>query len=416
MAVAYVSAGSRAGANNGTSVTPALPASLAVGDLMVTAILVEATSQTISTPSGWTQLGTTGATGITVAWYYRVYQSGDTAPSYSWATSASNGGLVMRFTGVDPTTSIGAKSTVSNGTTSTHTSNALTTTAANSMVILLDAVSVNTTLGTPSSWTLGINSGTGGSTTNNIAMMYQTVASSGASSGSTSVTGGSGAWGAQQIELLDYVLKPSFAVTEPKDTVVSRVDVFSEPSDIDIGISSTAISEADISGRLVNPVIASFAITEARDTASFALRAVHTAALSSAETIDTASVSATVAWTTSLTLAEASDTASFDILCELTASLSVTEATDTAAVYTTIGTTKSVVINATEAVDTASVGVDVGWNSSLSATEPFDSASFQLAWASPFTLAATEAPDTASILLIEGVYERAASFFLMFNS
>lgn len=89
MAVSFVSASS-AEADNGYSVTPALPSSWAVGDLLV-AVCYAATSTILSTPpSGWTLFAShTGTFPCAGAIFYKTAAAGETAPTFTLASSPS---------------------------------------------------------------------------------------------------------------------------------------------------------------------------------------------------------------------------------------------------------------------------------------------------------------------------------------
>ena len=71
-----------ASSTNGTEPTPALPASLSAVDIMILAFYSrDDTNGTMSLPVAWTQLVNTRTTGGLLAVYYRVWQSGDAAPT-----------------------------------------------------------------------------------------------------------------------------------------------------------------------------------------------------------------------------------------------------------------------------------------------------------------------------------------------
>jgi len=88
-------------ASGSTSVAPALPASPAVGDMMLLFVGCKPYTATINQPTGWTRSGTQQTSGSTasgtdtgsVTWsvFYRQYQSGDSAPT----VSITNGNVAL---------------------------------------------------------------------------------------------------------------------------------------------------------------------------------------------------------------------------------------------------------------------------------------------------------------------------------
>lgn len=101
MAIAYV--GSSTGTNtNATSQSTTLPGSLAVGDLLLGAWVIDPASgaQTITPPSGWTIVP--GATGPNACVAYRVRQTGDpTSVTATTTTAAWWESAVVAYSGVD---------------------------------------------------------------------------------------------------------------------------------------------------------------------------------------------------------------------------------------------------------------------------------------------------------------------------
>jgi hypothetical protein len=82
----------------GTSLTATLPASPAAGDLMFAAVELETTAAvTTSTPTGWTKHGQvqTAANSSILAIYSRVWQSGDTAPQFTWTGSFKGAAAII---------------------------------------------------------------------------------------------------------------------------------------------------------------------------------------------------------------------------------------------------------------------------------------------------------------------------------
>lgn len=88
---------------NGSPSVP-LPGSGLTDDvtLMVMFCYSRATAATFSTPTGWTQIDSTQQTsGGTLAFFYRVYQTGDTAPTCTVGGQGANDIAVLYIVGVD---------------------------------------------------------------------------------------------------------------------------------------------------------------------------------------------------------------------------------------------------------------------------------------------------------------------------
>jgi hypothetical protein len=111
MAVGFGAIGTITGVSN-TTVTPGLPGSLASGDVMLAFIVSRNDTTVWNTPSGWNAVtngakaNTTGA-GPRVNLFWRAWQSGDTAPSFTiasgGATNSTDLGVIVRVTGASTT-------------------------------------------------------------------------------------------------------------------------------------------------------------------------------------------------------------------------------------------------------------------------------------------------------------------------
>lgn len=71
---------------NNATLNPALPAGLQPGNMMVLRVSHRATAASVTTPTGWTRISN-GASNL--AMFYRVYQTGDTAPSVAFSGGAA---------------------------------------------------------------------------------------------------------------------------------------------------------------------------------------------------------------------------------------------------------------------------------------------------------------------------------------
>jgi hypothetical protein len=120
-AISYVGAGTDSLVAGGTSNTPGLPAGLQDGDLMVLVyggVSWSSTANAPGTPSGWTlKASTTASTPDSrLSWFYRRYQSGDSAPTltYSGTSTDTHFAQIFAYRGAlasgDPTDVLGTAS------------------------------------------------------------------------------------------------------------------------------------------------------------------------------------------------------------------------------------------------------------------------------------------------------------------
>src|SRR4051795_1696468 len=123
--------------NGATSVVLSPPAGTAVGDFLVVDVDAAGTAAT-TPPAGWTTLVAGSAGTYYGMLQYRVATAADVggASSYTWnlGTSRKAVGRIVDYVGVD-TTAVGAAA-ATGGSGTTITFNGVTTTAANSLVIL----------------------------------------------------------------------------------------------------------------------------------------------------------------------------------------------------------------------------------------------------------------------------------------
>jgi hypothetical protein len=157
VAIAFVSKGAFTSA--AATIAPTLPSGMAAGHLML--LFVNCANRTPPTPTGWTLVtntgtGTAGAAGATNIYVFRrFWVSGDTAPSIT-VTSDYIAGIILGYSGVDPTTPLDATPTTSIQATASTTITAptITTVTANAVIVMaagldLDATSTTATSGTP---------------------------------------------------------------------------------------------------------------------------------------------------------------------------------------------------------------------------------------------------------------------------
>jgi hypothetical protein len=200
MAIAFGAAGTQGAAASGTSITPALPAGLAVGNLIVGMVATK-NNATHTWPAGWNKVSQTNSgASWTVSWAWRINVSGVAAPAVSWTGSVANTGQLWSYTGQDQFSPIGVVGTAATGTVSPHTSTSITTTRNNSFAIYIDACSANTVLTQPTGYTQNFGTGSATSVTA-LASGSKSVATQGTATGAISTAGGAAAWVQIQIEI-----------------------------------------------------------------------------------------------------------------------------------------------------------------------------------------------------------------------
>jgi hypothetical protein len=118
-AITFVGAGTSS-STNGAAPTPALPSNLQDGDLMIAYFYSrEVTDGTVSISAGWTEVYNERTSGGLLAAWYRVYQAGDVAPTFTLGghVSANSGGdtagaQIAAWRGVDTADPIDVTGTI----------------------------------------------------------------------------------------------------------------------------------------------------------------------------------------------------------------------------------------------------------------------------------------------------------------
>jgi hypothetical protein len=150
----FVNAGARQSTGFGESITPALPASLVNGNVLIAMVGNGATQgKTFTFPAGWTSLHEFANVNIGVAVYYHVVVGGESAPAITWSGNTSAQAKIWQFSGtVSP--HVGDGSAVEDpGNNADWDHPALTTTADNSLVAAFLYNNVGRTVdGVPSGW------------------------------------------------------------------------------------------------------------------------------------------------------------------------------------------------------------------------------------------------------------------------
>ena len=136
---------------NATSLSVPRPSGIAAGDVMVAAVGVRG-APTITAPSGWTlvRVDTDGST-MRQAVYTRTATSGEPS-AYSWsfsARTASAGGLVVAYHGVDTASPIDASSGRANAESDAITAPSLSTTVTDTLLVGFFSIANNPSITEP---------------------------------------------------------------------------------------------------------------------------------------------------------------------------------------------------------------------------------------------------------------------------
>lgn len=188
-APSFVNTGARA-TNTGTSITPALPGSRVNNNILIA--WADTTGTQVGTWSlaagsaSWTIFATTnqGGPGRAMVLAYRIVDGTEAAPQFNFTTTAVVEAQVRQYTGDYTPSPIGNVASNNQGSSTTITCGAITTTAPNSL-----AVNIATTGGTGSGNIPVPGTYTAEDTLNSqYSAADLAIASSGGSSGATSVT------------------------------------------------------------------------------------------------------------------------------------------------------------------------------------------------------------------------------------
>jgi len=185
-----ISLRSQAANNNGggtSSLTLTVPNGTQSGDMMVAHVAVRSAGNTITAPSGWTQIvrKDTSSSLSTVA-YWKVAGSSEPS-SYTWnfGTSGEASGGIGSYVGVNTTSPIDASNGQYNSATNNVDNSGVTTTAANDMLVYAVGVVQSTTVNPPSGFTEETYTASNSLTTSE---MSQEIASSTGATGTIHAT------------------------------------------------------------------------------------------------------------------------------------------------------------------------------------------------------------------------------------
>ena len=143
---------------------------------------------------------------------------------------------------------------------------------------------------------------------------------------------------------------------------------------------------------------ATFAITEASDTAAANATVAWNLALAATGSADVASFNSTATWSITLSATEAADTASFELEQNQAVTFAINEAADTADFEVDTGD-KAVTFAITETADAAVLAVTAAHTASFAPTEAADTLAANVVLDHILAFGLTEATDTASVAL-----------------
>lgn len=204
MPASYVDNGGFVGSASGvTTITPPLPSSLNVSDLLIASLWLQGNA-TPATPSGWTPFASKQTGSGSCAHFFKYVTGGDTAPVITWSGSMVAAAVVSRFIGVNPISPIGTVGAIAADSVLTrylYAPQAIVTEGANSLVATIDLCSIGTPCTTSNGWTENANlSDTHDLDQFNLQSIVVPLA--GATAGPTIYDGGSAPWMAVQFEIL----------------------------------------------------------------------------------------------------------------------------------------------------------------------------------------------------------------------
>lgn len=357
-----------------------MPSSLAAGNLLLLFYTQHGTDGT-TLPSGWTTLFSNTTSSPSDPHYILAKISGGTEGNQNFIIG---GGKAQRATAVVynisgnrngvTSSEIAVSSEVAETSILTPNPPSLTPSWGSAENLWIAVSFVNdgsfTFVSYPTNYTLGQNAQQNGSGTGNaILIAARLLTASSEDPGVFTISGSTRNFGSLTIAVCpEASTSASFAITEATDTAA---------------LTLTAKHAAAVSA------------TEPSDVAAVTLTAKHTLSVGATEGADVASATLTAAHGLSVSATEAADVPSISLSANHALSLSTTEPSDTAAA--SIDFFDGFIVAATESSDTASAAVSVIQSLTMAVTEPSDVV--QILMGETFVLTATEAPDTAAVSL-----------------
>jgi hypothetical protein len=190
MAISYVGAGAVA---TGTSLVLAVPAGYAAGDTLFIAVVNSNATGSFTTPSGWTQRGSTGTARLTT-----VYTKTATASESSVTITAPNSldvGVMVCYRGISGFD----VSSNANGTSASPATTSITTTTANDYIVSVYSSGASAIWTAPASTTARVTQNGVASTNIGLLIVDELQAAAGASTVRTASSTTSSTWDALAI-------------------------------------------------------------------------------------------------------------------------------------------------------------------------------------------------------------------------
>ena len=195
---AFVRAGTRAAPGSVETISPAKPTVNGQAGLLLCAVHTANNAVHSTATSGWTKVAQVDSGASFTASLFTAPESA-AAPVFTWTGAAQAAAIVAYYgdagAATDPVVGDSGSTT---GTTSPHTSSAITTGRNDSLAVFVDASAFNTALTTPSGWTANNADGGGAG---RLTFGSKAVATSGTSSGAISTAGAVAAWVQWQLEI-----------------------------------------------------------------------------------------------------------------------------------------------------------------------------------------------------------------------
>ena len=242
----YQAVGTRATSASAATISPSKPTVLGQNGLLLCVVTSKNNAAHSCATSGWSLVGQVNSGASFTASLWKAAESAG-APTITWTGAAACSAQIAYY--VDPAnvvdTTLGA-ATSNTGSTSTHSTTAITTTRADSLAVYIDVAAANTALAAPSGWTE--NSDTGSTTdAGRTVWGSKSVATSGTSSGAISVTGANAAWVQWQIEVMGQAASGGLEVSKAETGAWFDPPAGASFSKVEVGAWLDAPNEASFS-------------------------------------------------------------------------------------------------------------------------------------------------------------------------
>jgi hypothetical protein len=195
----FVNNGAQSVSASAATLTPVLPASLVVNNLLISICSVSTSGKTITTATaGWTVGGQVSAGNMSAAWAWALDAAGLAAPAWTWSGAAACQASVLQLTGNATTGIIGNINSANANASTTETIASITTTANNSLILAILLASTSQTIPLPTNYTAAVSFG---SADGSLRVADGAINVSGGTSDAISVTIASANWVSFGIEI-----------------------------------------------------------------------------------------------------------------------------------------------------------------------------------------------------------------------